>query len=82
MVEGWVTEEDIGFAINYMDLQVIGKAILRHEGRLSGKGTQGHTLLSMLIMSHTPKHISHFYNNLFQSLPMLACISKYYEPVI
>jgi hypothetical protein len=40
------------------------------------------TLLSMSIMSHTPKHISQFYNNPFQPLPMSACMSKYYNPVI
>jgi hypothetical protein len=28
------------------------------------------TLLLMSIMLHTPNHISQFYNNLFQSLPM------------
>jgi hypothetical protein len=26
-----------------VDLQAIGKPISRHEGRLSGKGTRGHT---------------------------------------
>jgi hypothetical protein len=51
------------------------------------KGTcleKGHevTLLSMLNMSHTPKHISQFYNNPFQSLPMSVCMSKCYNPVI
>jgi hypothetical protein len=40
------------------------------------------TLLSMSIMSHTPKHISQFYNNPFQSLPMSECMSKYYDLVI
>jgi hypothetical protein len=46
-----------------------------------GKGHEV-TLLSMSIMSHTPKHNSQFYNNPFQSLPMLACMLKYYNPVI
>jgi hypothetical protein len=46
-----------------------------------GKGREV-TLLSMSIMSHTPNHISQFYNNPFQSHPMLACMSKCYDPVI
>jgi hypothetical protein len=40
------------------------------------------TLLSMSIMSHTPKHISYFYNNPFQSLPMSECMSKCYDAII
>jgi hypothetical protein len=51
------------------------------KGAYLGKGHKV-TLLSMLIMSHTPKHISQFYNNLFQSLPMSECMSKCYDPVI
>jgi hypothetical protein len=51
------------------------------KGACLGKGHDV-TLLSMSIMSHTPKHISQFYNNLFQSLPMSKCMSKYYDPVI
>jgi hypothetical protein len=39
MVEGWVIEEVCEFVIDYMDLQTIGKPILRHEGHLFGKGT-------------------------------------------
>jgi hypothetical protein len=38
-------------------------------GACLGKGHEV-TLLSMLIMSRTPKHISQFHNILFQSLPM------------
>jgi hypothetical protein len=64
MVQGWVTEEVIEFDVDYMNLQAIGKPISLHEGRLSGKGHEV-TLLSMSIMSYTPKHISQFYNNLF-----------------
>jgi hypothetical protein len=30
-----------------MDLQAIGKPILRHDGRLSGKGTRGHTTVNV-----------------------------------
>jgi hypothetical protein len=37
MVQRWATEEVIEFAIHYMDLRAIGKPILRHEERLSGK---------------------------------------------
>jgi hypothetical protein len=46
-----------------------------------GKGHEV-TVLSMSIISHTPKHISQFYNNPFQSLPMSTCMSKYYDLVI
>jgi starvation-inducible outer membrane lipoprotein len=66
MVQGWATEEVIEFAIDYMDLQAIGKPISRHEGRLSGKGTRGHTTFNVDYVTHN----SQFYNNLFQSLPM------------
>jgi hypothetical protein len=51
------------------------------KGACLGKGHQV-TLLSMSIMSHTPKHISQFYNNPFQSLPMSECMSRYYDLVI
>jgi hypothetical protein len=57
MFQGWATEEVIEFTVDYMDLQAIGKPISHHEGHLFGKGTHV-TLLSMSIMSHTPKHIS------------------------
>ena len=51
------------------------------KGACLGKGHEV-TLLSMSIMSHTPKHISQFYNNPFQLLPMSECMSKCYDPVI
>jgi hypothetical protein len=51
------------------------------KGACLGKGHEV-TLLSMSIMSHTPKHISQFYNNPFQSLPVSACMSKCYDLVI
>jgi hypothetical protein len=51
------------------------------KGAYLGKGYEV-TLLSMLIMSHTHKHISLFYNNPFQSVPMSTCMSKYYDLVI
>jgi hypothetical protein len=51
------------------------------KGVCLGKGHEV-TLLSISIMLHTPKHISWFYNNPFQLLPMSECMSKCYEPVI
>jgi hypothetical protein len=39
MVQGWAIEKVIEFAVDYMDLQAIGKPISLHEGRLLGKGT-------------------------------------------
>jgi hypothetical protein len=51
------------------------------KGACLGKGHKV-TLLSMSIMSHTPKHISQLYNNPFQSLPMSTCMSKYDNSVI
>jgi hypothetical protein len=39
MEQGLAIEEVIEFAVDYMHLQAIGKPILHHEGRLSGKGT-------------------------------------------
>jgi hypothetical protein len=47
MVQGWATEEVIKFVVDYMDLQVIGKPISRHEGCLSGKETRGHTTFNV-----------------------------------
>jgi hypothetical protein len=43
------------------------------KGACLGKGHEV-TLLSMSIMSHTPKHISQFDNNPFQWLPMSECM--------
>jgi hypothetical protein len=51
------------------------------KGACLGKGHES-TLLSMSIMSHTPKHISQFYNNPFLPLPMSECMSKCYDPII
>jgi hypothetical protein len=47
MVQGWATEEVIKFIVDYIDLQVIGKPISRHEGCLSGKETRGHTTFNV-----------------------------------
>jgi hypothetical protein len=47
MVQGWATDEVIEFTVDYMDLQAIGNPISHHEGRLSGKGIQGHTTFNV-----------------------------------
>jgi hypothetical protein len=47
MVQGWATEKVIEFTIDYMNLQAICKPISHHEGRLSGKGTRGHTIFNV-----------------------------------
>jgi hypothetical protein len=63
MVQGWATEEVIGFTIDYMNLQAIGKPISRHEGCLSGKGTQGHTTFNvdyMNLQGHTTFKVTLF----------------------
>jgi hypothetical protein len=49
-------EEVIEFAIDYMDLQAIGKPISRHEGCRSGKGTQGHTTFNVDYVTYTQAH--------------------------
>jgi hypothetical protein len=56
MVQGWATEEVIEFDIDYMDLQAISKPISRHEGRLSGKGTRGHTTFNVDYVAYTQAH--------------------------
>jgi hypothetical protein len=58
MVQGWTTEEVIEFAIDYMDLQAIGKPISRHEGHLSGKGTRGHTIFNVDYVTYTQAHFT------------------------
>jgi hypothetical protein len=58
MVQGWATEEVIGFTIDYMNLQAIGKPISRHEGCLSGKGTQGHTTFNVDYVTYTQAHFT------------------------
>jgi hypothetical protein len=39
-----------------MDLQVIGKPISRHEGRLFGTGTRGHTTFNVDYVTYTQAH--------------------------
>jgi hypothetical protein len=56
MVQGWATEEVIEFVIDYIDLQAIGKAILCHEGCLSGKGTRVHTTFNVDYVTYTQAH--------------------------
>jgi hypothetical protein len=56
IIQGWATEEVIEFIVHYMDLQAIGKPILRHEGCLSGKGTQGHTTFNVDYVTYTQAH--------------------------
>jgi hypothetical protein len=58
MVQGWAIEEVIEFAVDYMDLQAIDKSILRHEGRLSEKGTQGHTTFNVDYVTYTQAHFT------------------------
>jgi hypothetical protein len=53
MVQGWATEEVIEFAVDYIHLQAISKPILCHEGRLSGKGAQGHTTFNIDYVTYT-----------------------------
>jgi hypothetical protein len=58
MVQGWATEEVFEFAVDYMDLQAIGKPISRHEGHLSGKGTRGHTTFNVDYVTYTKAHFT------------------------
>jgi hypothetical protein len=75
MVQGWATEEVIEFAINYMDLQAIGKPISCHEGRLSGKGTQGHTTFNVNYVTYTQAH----FTVLQQSVPLAPYVSMHVQ---
>jgi hypothetical protein len=73
MVQGWATKEVIEFADDYMDLQVIGKPILRHEGRLSRKGTRGHTTFNVDYVTYTQVH----FIVLQQSIPVAPYVSMH-----
>jgi hypothetical protein len=43
MMEGYTIEKVIECCVDYMkDGNLIGVPVLRHHGRLSGKGTKGH----------------------------------------
>jgi hypothetical protein len=58
MVQGWAIEEVIEFAVDYMDLQAIGKPISCHEGHLSGKGTRGHTTFNVNYAIYMQAHFT------------------------
>jgi hypothetical protein len=58
MVQSRATEEVIEFAVDYMDLQEIGKPISRHEGCMSGKGTRGHTTFNVNYVTYTQAHFT------------------------
>jgi hypothetical protein len=58
MVQGWAIEEVIEFVVDYMDLQAIGKPISRHEGRLPGKGTRGHTTFNVDYVTYNQAHFT------------------------
>jgi hypothetical protein len=71
MVQGWAIEEVIEFVVDYMDLQVIGKPISRHEGRLYGKGTRGHTTFNVDYVTYTQA----YFIVLQQSVPIAPYFS-------
>jgi hypothetical protein len=73
MVQGWATEEVIEFVVDYMDLEAIGKPISRHEGHLSGKGTQGHTTFNVDYVTYTQAH----FIVLQQSVPVAPYVSMH-----
>jgi hypothetical protein len=54
-----------------MDLQVIGKPISRHEGRLYGKGTRGHTTFNVDYVTYTQA----YFTVLQQSVPIAPYVS-------
>jgi hypothetical protein len=59
MVQGWATKEVIEFAVDYMDLQEIGKPISRLEGHLSRKETRGHTTFNVIdYVTYTQAHFT------------------------
>jgi hypothetical protein len=41
-----------------MDLQAIGKPISRHEWRMSGKGTRGHTTFNVDYVTYIKAHFT------------------------
>jgi hypothetical protein len=64
MVQDWATEEVIEFTILIWISKQLVSLFHIMKGTCLVKGHEV-TLLSMsMIMSHTPKHISQFYNNL------------------
>jgi hypothetical protein len=75
MVQGWAKEEVIEFDVDYMDLQAIGKPISRHEGRLSGKGTQGHTTFNVDYVTYSQA----YFTVLQQSIPVTPYVRMHVE---
>jgi hypothetical protein len=73
MVKGWAIEEVIKFAVDYMDLQTIGKTILLLEGCLSRKGTQGHSTFNVDYVTHTQAQ----FTVLQQSIPVAPYVSMH-----
>jgi hypothetical protein len=69
------TEKVIEFTIDYMDLQAIGKPILRHEGRLSRKETRGHTTFNVDYVTYTQAH----FTILQQSIPTTPYVSMHVQ---
>jgi hypothetical protein len=75
MVPGWATEEVIEFVVDYMDLHAIGKSISCHEGRLSMKGTRGHTTFNVNYVTYTQAH----FIVLQQSIPVAPYVRMHVQ---
>jgi hypothetical protein len=75
MVQGSTTKEVIEFAIDYMDLQEIGKPISRHKERLSGKGTRGHCTFNVDYLTYTQAH----FTVLQQSIPVAPYVNMHVQ---
>jgi hypothetical protein len=75
MVQGYATEEVIEFVIDYIDLQAIGKPISCHEGRLSKKGTRGHTTFNVDYVTYTQAH----FIVLQQSIPVAPYVMMHVQ---
>jgi hypothetical protein len=58
-----------------MDLQAIGKPISRHEGRLSEKGTRGHTTFNVDYVTYIQAH----FTVLQQSVPMAPYVRMHIQ---
>jgi hypothetical protein len=58
-----------------MDLQAIGKPISCHEGRLSGKGTRGHTTFNVDYVTYTQP----YFTVLQQSVPVTPYVSMHVQ---
>jgi hypothetical protein len=58
-----------------MDLQAIGEPISRQEGRLSGKGTRGHTSFNADYVTYTQAH----FTVLQQSIPVAPFVRMHVQ---